>query len=73
LALFRRTLRDADPRDAHPLPAHLELLVDRFGYLRARWLPGEDERWREPAFLREQVRRLATEPKLREPPDEHAH
>lgn len=73
LALFRRTLRDADPRDARPQPEHLELLVDRFGYLRARWLPGEDDVWRAPAFLREQVRLLAVEPKLREPPDDHVH
>ncbi len=73
LALFRRTLRDADPRDARPLSGHLELLVDRFGYLRARWLPGEDEGWRDPAFLRAQVRLLAAEPQLRQPPDDHVH
>jgi putative copper resistance protein D len=72
-SLLRRTLRDADAHDERPVPGHMELLVDRYGYVRARWLPGEDEAWRDPDFLLPQVRALGAEGRLRDPPDDHVH
>src|SRR5581483_7131732 len=36
---FRRDLSAEGQRPEPPPAAHLELLVDRQGYLRARWLP----------------------------------
>ena len=72
-ALLRRTLSNADPRDSSPLPAHMELLIDRFGYVRARWLPGEGEGWHDLRLLEAQVAALAREPQVRAPPDDHVH
>lgn len=72
-SLLRRTLTDADARDRAPLPAHMECLVDRFGYVRARWLPREGEGWsRIDALLREAAV-LAREPRILPPPDDHVH
>jgi len=72
-ALMRRTLSDADPRDERPLPEHMELLVDRFGYVRARWLPSASEAWRDLDPLQHQIILLAEEPKILPPPDDHVH
>lgn len=38
-ALFRRTLSHPDLLGAGTIPDHMEYLVDRYGYLRARWIP----------------------------------
>jgi putative copper export protein/mono/diheme cytochrome c family protein len=72
-ALLRRTLDDPDARDGAPIPAHMELLVDRFGYVRARWLPSLTDKWQNPDALLREARALAAEPQVREPPDDHVH
>jgi len=72
-ALLRRTLSNPDPRDSSRMPEHMELLVDRFGYLRARWRPDEGEGWDDLDLLKAQVAALAREPQLRPPPDDHVH
>jgi putative copper resistance protein D len=72
-ALLRRTLSDADARDAAPVPAHMEMLVDRFGYIRARWIPAEGEGWAPMDALLAQLAVLAREPQVRPPPDDHVH
>jgi putative copper resistance protein D len=72
-ALLRRTLADLDPRDAAPMPAHMEMLVDRFGYIRARWVMGDGEGWQGMEPLLSQLAALAREPQIRPPPDEHVH
>lgn len=72
-ALLRRTLARADSGDRAPLPSHMEVLIDRFGYIRARWLPEESEDWRDIDDLRRQLRLLAAEPEILPPPDEHIH
>jgi putative copper resistance protein D len=64
---------------AHPTtppspPPHLELLIDRQGYLRAHWEPGAGPGWIDPASLLRLVDSLNGEPPT--PPaaeDEHAH
>jgi putative copper resistance protein D len=58
-----------------PAPAlHAEFLVDRQGYVRARWLPGAPGRgWDDlPAFV-EQILILDKETPTGPPPDEHVH
>ena len=49
-----------------PMPAHMELLVDRVGYVRARWIPvGSPDGpggWSDPSALLQEVDRLAREP-----------
>jgi putative copper resistance protein D len=72
-ALLRRTLSNADARDAEAVPAHMELLVDRFGYIRARWLPAESAGWAKLEALLAQAAALAAEPQVREPPEDHVH
>lgn len=59
-------------------PLHMEILLDRFGYARARWLQTEDSRQglndgSELTLLFQQIDILQAEPKLLPPPDEHVH
>jgi putative copper resistance protein D len=51
----------------------MELLVDRSGYLRARWIPDGEPGWRDPDRLLAEVDRLARETLRAEPPAEHVH
>ena len=41
-ALFRRTLSNPDLAGEGTTPKHMEFLMDRYGYLRARWIPAAD-------------------------------
>jgi putative copper resistance protein D len=55
-------------------PRHAEFLIDRQGYLRARWiadLPGPG--WNDLALLRGEVRTLDQEKPAGPPPSEHVH
>ncbi len=72
-SLLRRTLTDADTGDRHPVPPHMELLVDRFGYVRARWLPMDNDGWRDLNLLKTQIELLAHEKQVRPPPEDHVH
>jgi putative copper resistance protein D len=65
-ALFR-------PDPEAPPPPHLEVLIDRQGYGRARWSPGDGAGWTDPDRLVAEVERLAREPALAAAPDEHVH
>lgn len=73
--LLARTLDAPGPRDALlPDVPHAEFLVDRFGFVRARWVPGADtEGWENPATLPAQARVLAREPQVLDSPDDHVH
>ncbi len=55
------------------LPRHVELLVDRQGYFRARWMPGERNGWDDVDRLVGLVERLAKEPPRAAPAAEHVH
>jgi len=52
---------------------HAEFLIDRSGYLRARWLPEEDNSWSDPGFIVTQLEMLAREPPAPPPPGPHDH
>lgn len=53
---------------------HMEFLIDRFGYIRGRWIPEDQpEGWNNIERLRHEVVRLNAEPKIRPPPDDHVH
>jgi putative copper resistance protein D len=73
-SLFRRTFSDPGNDQDDDVPGHLELLVDRYGYVRARWRPDVDrDGWDRDELLLEQIRTLAAEPKILPPPDDHVH
>ncbi|HEY7436028.1 MAG TPA: CopD family protein [Methylomirabilota bacterium] len=72
--LFGRGLgpRENSPRAAPPL--HVEFLLDRQGYVRARWRPGDPGRsWDDLQTLVDQILVLDKERPAGPPPDEHVH
>lgn len=75
VAAYRLFRRDLNPEGQAPEPPldHLELLVDRQGYLRARWLPGPGTGWDDPARLLAVLEELAREAPRAPAPDEHVH
>ncbi|MEO5631768.1 MAG: CopD family protein [Nitrospiraceae bacterium] len=73
-ALFRRTLSNPDLAGEGTSPKHMEFLIDRYGYLRARWIPAVDGAgWSDIGELMLQIEQLNREKELRPPPDDHVH
>ena len=73
-SLFRRTLSNPDLAGEGAIPKHMEFLIDRYGYLRARWIPAVDGTgWTDIGELMRQVEQLNREKELRPPPDDHVH
>ncbi|MEN9726389.1 MAG: inner membrane protein YebZ [Pseudomonadota bacterium] len=73
-ALMARTLSEPGERSVlNPVFTHAEFLIDRFGFLRARWIADREEATWKGDLLAEQVALLAAEPKILESPDEHVH
>jgi copper resistance protein D len=73
-ALFRRTLSNPDLAGEGTTPKHMEFLIDRYGYLRARWIPAVDgSGWSDIEELLRQIEQLNREKELRPPPDDHVH
>ncbi|HYB10908.1 MAG TPA: copper homeostasis membrane protein CopD [Alphaproteobacteria bacterium] len=56
-----------------PVPRHMEFLIDRAGYLRARWLPSEEKGWSDVAILRREIETLNKEPPREPAPEGHVH
>jgi len=52
---------------------HVEYLIDKQGYMRARWLAAENDGWRNLAVLQQQVDLLANEKPRALAPDDHVH
>jgi putative copper resistance protein D len=74
--LFRRTLSNPGRTIAGEAPEHMEFLLDRFGYARARWIPEPNAAapgWDDERLLVQQIELLRREPRLRPPPDDHVH
>jgi putative copper resistance protein D len=72
--LFRRTLNKPDLLGPGSLPPHMEFLVDRFGYLRARWIPSADgPAWTNTDTLLQQLAQLNGEKEILPPPGDHVH
>jgi putative copper resistance protein D len=69
-AMFRRTL-GAEGLPA--VPTHMEFLVDRQGYIRARWIPPEQPGWDDLTRLLAEIERLDKERPGAPAPDEHVH
>lgn len=73
--LLSRTLADRGDADRTGMDwRHAEFLIDRFGYIRARWIPQEAHAgWTDIDLLLRQVALLQQEPELKPPPDLHLH
>lgn len=72
--LFRRTLSRPDLLGEGITPDHMEFLVDRFGYLRARWIPDTDASgWENTDMLMQQIAQLNREEEILPPPGDHVH
>jgi copper resistance protein D len=73
-ALFRRTLSNPDLAGEGTSPKHMEFLIDRYGFLRARWIPAVDgAAWMDISTLMQQIEQLNREKEIRPPPDDHVH
>jgi putative copper resistance protein D len=73
-ALFRRTLSNPDLAGEGTFPKHMEFLIDRYGFLRARWIPAVDgAEWTDISTLMQQIEQLNREKEIRPPPDDHVH
>jgi len=72
--LSRTLVNRGDGRSLGMKRSHMEFLIDRFGYIRARWIPDEEpEGWSPTNRLLQQVNKLNAEPKILAPPDNHVH
>lgn len=74
--LLTRTVSDRGAPDRLGMDwSHAEFLIDRFGYIRARWIADEspDAGWAQLESLYAELERLNAEPRLRPSPDDHVH
>jgi putative copper resistance protein D len=73
-ALFRRTIAKPDLFGEGTFPKHIEFLFDRYGYLRARWIPeGDGGGWVDIDLLMQQINQLNREREILPPPGDHVH
>jgi len=72
--LYRRVRTVPDLNGAGLKPEHIEFIIDRFGYLRARWNSQfEGFGYQNINALTQQLGLLNTEDEIMPPPGEHAH
>jgi putative copper export protein/mono/diheme cytochrome c family protein/peroxiredoxin len=72
--LFRRTRSPEGLLPDPPMPRHVEFLIDRSGYLRARWIPGgPTPGWSDIKVLLAEIQALNQETAVPAAPDEHVH
>lgn len=72
-ALFRRSLSQAGTQPDPPIPGHMEFLIDRQGYVRARWIASESRGWSNTELLLREITQLNQETPSAPPPDDHVH
>ena len=72
LGLYTRSFHNRKMDVVRVPPVHAEFLIDRSGYIRARWLPDEDASWSDLSFVETQIALLAREPPHPPPPDIHS-
>jgi copper resistance protein D len=72
--LSRTLLNRGDGRSLGIKRSHMEFLIDRFGYIRGRWIADEEPNgWSPTDRLLLQVDKLNTEPQILPAPDNHIH
>ncbi|SFK34505.1 putative copper resistance protein D [Nitrosomonas aestuarii] len=72
--LYRRVRTVPDLSGPGMTPVHMEFMIDRFGYLRARWnAQFEGFGWQNFSALSQQLDLLSSEDEIMPPPGDHAH
>lgn len=72
--LSRTLVNRGDGRSLGMKRNHMEFLIDRFGYIRGRWVADEEPNgWSPMDRLLQQVDKLNTEPQILPAPDNHVH
>jgi putative copper resistance protein D len=72
VAAYARLALPSAPVRGTP-PTHSEFLIDRQGWVRARWIPGQEPPWTDLVFLLAEVERLDKEAPATLPPEDHVH
>ena len=72
-ALFRRSFSEQGTLPDPPIPSHMEFLIDRQGYVRARWIPRDGGGWNKMENLFRDIDRLNQEKPSAPAPDDHVH
>jgi putative copper resistance protein D len=72
-ALLRRSLSEQGTLPDPPVPPHMEFLIDRQGYVRARWIPRDGPGWDKIENLMREIDRLNQEKPSAPAPDDHVH
>jgi putative copper export protein/mono/diheme cytochrome c family protein/peroxiredoxin len=72
-ALFSHSFEDDRNSPAAHLPKHTEFLIDKRGYIRARWIAREGGGWRKIETLLQEIELLQNEKSQAPAPDDHVH
>jgi putative copper resistance protein D len=72
-ALLRRSFSEQGTLPDPPVPPHMEFLIDRQGYVRARWIPRDGPGWDKMENLMREIDRLNREKAPAPAPDDHVH
>jgi putative copper resistance protein D len=72
-ALLRRSFSEQGTLPDPPVPPHMELIIDRRGYVRARWIPRDGPGWDKLENLMRDIDRLNQEIPSAPAPDDHVH
>ena len=72
-ALFSHSFEDDRNSSAAHLPKHTEFLIDKRGYIRARWIAREGGGWGKIENLLQEIELLQNEKSQAPAPDDHVH
>lgn len=72
-ALLRRSFSEQGTLPDPPVPPHMEFLIDRQGYVRARWIPRDGPGWDKMEYFMREIDRLSQEKPSAPAPDDHVH
>ena len=71
--LYRRTIEKPDKYDENENLNYMEVLIDKYGYVRSRWLVYENETLIKDKKYFQMLKELFLEKQFLPPPDEHVH
>ncbi len=72
-SVFRRDLSEQGMLPDPPIAPHMEFLIDRQGYIRARWIASESGGWSNADILLREIAQLDREKPSAPAPDDHVH